>query len=265
MANKPEALFARDGDRVSPSRLTGGPWSPDAQHGGAPASLLAGEIQRTPADGDMALVRMTVELLRPVPIAPLRLQCSVIRPGKRVQVIEASLHHGETPVARAVGVRIRRGEFRLPPMDSFEQTPPPPEQVRPARMFARAGSFANDAVEIRAVKGDFSEAGPGQAWFRLRTSVLEGIDPTPVETACAAADFGNGLSNWDPDRNWLFINPDLTVYFARPPEGRWIFLDAATMLHATGTGMAESRMSDRSGRFGRSVQSLLVEPNQESR
>ena len=156
MANKPEALFARDGDRVSPSRLTGGPWSPDAQHGGAPASLLAGEIQRTPADGDMALVRMTVELLRPVPIEPLRLQCSVIRPGKRVQVVEASLHHGETPVARAVGVRIRRGEFRLPPMDSFEQTPPPPEQVRPARMFARAGSFANDAVEIRAVKGDFS-------------------------------------------------------------------------------------------------------------
>jgi len=36
-----DAIFARDGALFVPSELARGPWSPQAQHGGAPAALLA--------------------------------------------------------------------------------------------------------------------------------------------------------------------------------------------------------------------------------
>ena len=36
-----EAIFVREGDRFLPTDLARGPWSPEAQHGGAPAALLA--------------------------------------------------------------------------------------------------------------------------------------------------------------------------------------------------------------------------------
>ena len=254
-----DALFVRDGDEVAPTGLTGGPWSPEAQHGGPPAALMAGEIERS-LRYEMAIVRITVELLRPVPLEPFIIHTAVIRPGRRMQVMEAQLHRADKLVARAFAVCIRKSEIEPPTDQLSEPVPPPPSQGDPARMFARAGGFVNDAMEIQMLAGDFIEPGPGKAWFRLRVPVVEGTEPTPVETTCAAADCGNGVSNWSPDRSWLFINPDLTVYFARPPEGQWVLLDSVTMLHTSGTGLAESRLFDLSGRFGRSAQSLLVEP-----
>lgn len=42
------ALYVPDGDQLVPTELTGGPWSPDAQHGGAVASLLARAVEAVP-------------------------------------------------------------------------------------------------------------------------------------------------------------------------------------------------------------------------
>jgi hypothetical protein len=255
-----EALFARDGDLVVPSRLTEGPWTPDAQHGGAPATLLAGEIERAPSLAEMLLVRLTVELLRPVPLRPMRLDVGVERPGKRVQLVRATLHEGDLEVARAHGVRMRHRAVELPFDQGDESRPVPPEEATPAEYFDAAGAFAMEAMEIRVARGGFRKPGPASAWFRLRVPVVEGTEPTPVEVTVAAADFGNGISIWDPSRKWLFINPDLTVHMARPPSGEWVYLDSVTRIHETGTGLAESALYDAEGRFGRSLQSLLVEP-----
>ena len=41
----PAAVFHRDGDLFVPTELARGPWSADAQHGGAPAALLARAIE----------------------------------------------------------------------------------------------------------------------------------------------------------------------------------------------------------------------------
>ena len=64
----------------------------------------------------MVVTRLTVELLRPVPIAPLRIVTRLGRPGKKVQVVEASLVVVEsgTEVARATGLRMRRGRVLIP-------------------------------------------------------------------------------------------------------------------------------------------------------
>jgi hypothetical protein len=208
----------------------------------------------------MMLARISVEILRPVPVRPMSLSVEVRRPGKKVQLIEATLSEGDRPIVHAVGLRLRRAKLDLP----FETQPrtewPHPADTPTSAFFPNPGAFGEEAMETRSVEGDFNVPGPAKVWFRLRVPVLEGHKTSPVENAVAAADFGNGVSNLDPDLTWLFINPDLNVRFARPPDGEWVLLDSVSHLYATGTGLAESALYDLTGRFGRSTQSLLVEP-----
>jgi acyl-CoA thioesterase len=84
-------------------------------------------------------------------------------------------------------------------------------------------------------------------------------EPTGVQRAAAAADFGNGVSWVLPFEDWIFLNPDLTMHLARPPVGEWIGLDAHTVPSDQGMGLAESAMYDERGRLGRAVQSLLLQ------
>ena len=109
------------------------------------------------------------------------------------------------------------------------------------------------------MEGAFEIPGPGTAWVRLRVPVVDDEDPSPVVRAAAAADLGNGLSSVLRQRDWLYINPDLTVQLARPPAGEWIALRSVTYPGTTGAGVAESALYDAAGRFGRATQSLLIE------
>jgi hypothetical protein len=117
--------------------------------------------------------------------------------------------------------------------------------------------FAPDAIEIRFVAGGFG-GGPATAWFRLRRPLVDGEQPSPLQRLAAAGDFGNGISavlSWD---EYVFINPDLTLYVERQPEGNWICLESRTTLAPGGTGTAESVLWDEHGRIGRASQALLV-------
>ena len=87
-----DAIYERDGELFVPSELARGPWTPEAQHGGPPAALLARAIERFEDGERMFVARMTVELLRPVPIAPLTVESRFARPGRKVQP-----HRGFSP------------------------------------------------------------------------------------------------------------------------------------------------------------------------
>ena len=84
--------------------------------------------------------------------------------------------------------------------------------------------------------------------------------PSPFQRLAAAGDFGNGISatlSWD---DYLFINPDLTLYIEREPVGEWICLESETRIARDGIGVAESVLYDERGRVGRATQALLVAP-----
>ena len=119
--------------------------------------------------------------------------------------------------------------------------------------------FAPDALEIRFVAGTFG-GGPSTAWFRLRAPIVAGEEPSPLQRLAAAGDFGNGISTILPWDEYVFINPDLTLYIERPPVGEWIALEAQTTIAPDGIGTAESVLYDARGRVGRATQALLVAP-----
>jgi hypothetical protein len=84
--------------------------------------------------------------------------------------------------------------------------------------------------------------------------------PSPLQRLAAAGDFGNGISATLSWYEYLYINPDLTLYIEREPVGEWICLDSETRISAGGIGVAESVLYDVRGRVGRATQALLVAP-----
>ena len=260
----PNSIFSRDGNRFVPSDLARGPWSPQAQHGGAPAALLATLSERFEDGEAMFVSRLTIELLRPVPIGPLAVRSRMARPGRKVQLVETSLIHADTEVARCVALRIRRAELSLPANLPSVAPPPGPaggiDRQPPWSAQVSYVAFHNSGVEHRFVSGSFDQPGPATDWIRLRVPLIEGEETSPLSRVAAAADFGNGIS-WVLNRNdgYSFINPDLTIYVHRHPTGEWVCLDAQTFVQPHGVGLAESMIFDQQGPIGRAAQSLLIE------
>jgi len=259
-----DALFVRNGDVVQPSTLTAGPWDPTAQHGGAPAALLAHVLDEVPSIVPMRIARLTIELLRPVPLTSLRFATSVLRDGKKVQLSQAALFSDDVEVARATALRMRTASLPTAPPLSPIPTPPGPESggasQPPWNTTTDYPSYHRDAVEHRFVEGTFAEPGPATDWIRLRVPLFPGVEPSPVARVAAAADFGNGIS-WELSREerWIFINPDLTIHLSRLPAGEWVCLQSVTHAADDGTGLAESRLFDERGVIGRSLQSLFLD------
>lgn len=257
------ALFERDGDRYVPSRLTTGPWDPGAQHGGAPAALLTHHIEQLDSPVPMNLVRASFELLRPVPVQPLGTRTEIIREGKRVQLIGASLVADGIEVMRATCLRIRDTRLGLPDDLAVDDAAPPgPEHgVETAFLGEPVAdvAFHTHANEIRFVEGGFDRPGPATAWIRLKVPVVDDQPTSPMVRLASASDFGNGLSWVLPRLEWTFVNPDLTVHAHRAPEGEWIGLRSRTFPGDRGSATAESELYDGRGRVGRAVQSLYLD------
>jgi acyl-CoA thioesterase len=257
-----DALFEREGDHYRPTDLSRGPWDPDALHGGPVAALVAGAVEDCvpPAEG-FQVARLTVELVRPVPVAPLSVRARTTRPGRKIRLVEVSVAAGDVEVTRAVALLIRSTSLSLPGPPPAEEVVAPPERgVASATIRDAYVGFHNGAVDMAFVAGGFAEAGPATVWVRLRQPVVAGEPPSPLQRVAAAADFGNGVSRELDFGRWLFINPDLTIYLRRYPEGEWVCLDARTRNADTGMGLAESALYDERGLIGRSLQALLVEP-----
>jgi hypothetical protein len=120
--------------------------------------------------------------------------------------------------------------------------------------------FPGDGIEIRFVAGRFLEPGPTTAWFRLRVPLVAGEEPSGLQRLAAAADFPNGIATELSWTEYIFINPDLTLYVERRPVGDWICLDARMRVLDGGVGFSEAVLYDLEGRVGRSLQSLYVAP-----
>jgi hypothetical protein len=251
-----DAFYALDGDRATPSELTRGPWDPDAQHAGPPSALLARAIELCEPREGMRVGRVTVEILAPVPIAPLTLSASVVRPGRSVEMVEASLTGPDGDVMRARGWRL--AETGITADWEQDEAPPGPEDAAALEFFATGERVGwHTAMEILFARGKFLEPGPATVWMRPRVALVEGEEFTPLQRVMVAADGGNGVSaplDWS---GFIFINTDLTVHLLRPPVGEWVCLDAVT--HVDGIGMTDTALWDERGRIGRAAQTLLVQ------
>lgn len=261
MHEDPRSFYVADGAAFVPTGLTRGPWSPDHQHAGPPSALLAAVVERG-LPRDMVVTRLTVELLRPIPIAPLRVAVAPLRTGRKVHWLTADLSDAADggPLARAHALCIRRAPLALPV--SGDPVADPVAAPADSRSF-KFDFFTGDVgyhtgMELRLARGTFG-SGNVAVWMRMRQPLLEGEAPSPLQRVMIAADSGNGVSMALDPRKFTFVNPDLTVYLHRRPAGEWICLDARTIPQERGIGIADTRLLDEQGPIGRSVQSLVID------
>lgn len=257
-----DAFYIDEGDnRFTPTEWTIGPWGPDAQHGGPPAALLGRAIEHCDPRPDFQVARVVFDILRPVPISRLQVEARVVRPGKRVELVEASISADGKEVMRASAWRIRTAEIPLDHDYAVGEAPPGPDEGVDMDSFDPTGNSTYlTAMEWRFVAGSFLEPGPATCWLRAAYPLVLGEDISALGRVLIAADSASGISNTLDWRDWLFVNPDLSVYIHRLPVGEWVCLDAVTNPERHGVGMTSSVIHDERGPIGRTLQSLFITP-----
>jgi acyl-coenzyme A thioesterase PaaI-like protein len=211
VSDEPESVFIPEGDgRYTPTEYARGPWDPGAQHGGAPATLIAGAFERMQPGAELPFARLSFSFLRPVPLAPLTLTTRIVRPGRRVQELEAELRavgpdggeagsaggsegggaksaggpEGGELVCRAHALRLVPAPDELPALalqvvETHEPPPLPRREEGHSVAFAPGGgeyrSFAASAMEMRflhgrPLKGQLPEVGVTSAHAPVGTA-----------------------------------------------------------------------------------------------
>lgn len=254
-----DSFYVRDGERFNSTGLTRGPWDDNAQHGGPPSALLGRAVEHVHRDG-WPVARFTVELLRPVPMAPLVTAARLVRPGRRVRYLEATMQDDDGQVARASAWQIRpTGDVRESGLEPLHHRPPGDEDGMPP--FAPdSGESYFTAMDWKLASGTAKSPGPAAVWMRMRVPLVAGEDPTPLVRVLVAADSGSGVSWLFPPDRYLFVNTELTVHLLRPLSGEWVLVDSVTRIGPQGVGLGETVLWDEGGRMGSARQALLMSP-----
>lgn len=252
----PTAFFLPESPgRFKATELTRGPWSPDHQHAGPPSALLAHAIEKTSRLTDGETGRITMDILRPIPIATLDVEARILRPGRRVEQLEAELSHEGEVLVRATAWRLRRGES---PAIGHEPAPDLGNAAPVDLPWWQDEVAYHRAFEWRLISGDVNAPGPAAVWTRQTAELVAGQAPTGLQRMLAMADAASGVSwtlAWDA---YLFPNLDYSLHLERPPAGEWMAMDAVTRIGPAGAGQCTAVLFDRDGRVGTSTQTLMV-------
>ena len=270
-----DPIFHRVGNRFVPTELARSPWGAGLLHGGPPAGLLARAIELARPESELQVARLTVDLFRPVPKQPLEVTTRIVRQGKRIAVIDASLLADGVEVCQASALLLRPSEIDLPeahlPPSLLHPRPHTlettgmsglmnPESAIPRSIRAadvQPGGGFHTTIEVKRVSG-MPGTGRATAWIRIPVPFVEGEETTPLVRMAATSDFGNALGHINSSAEAGFINADITLYLYRMPEGEWICLETASSGQPHGLGLVESVVHDENGPVGRVDQALIV-------
>ena len=248
-----------------PTDISRSAWGNALVHGGPPAGLLARTIERDFHRPGWRVARLTVDLVRPVPVAPLRVVTRSVREGRRIHAVEASLFAGDTEVTRASAVILMESDPPQPLPTDFHhhagEIPPPPTFEGEHLMGDEAVSFVGFHTTVRVdwTDGDArTRTGARGAWMRFPHPLVEGEATSAFAHLASLSDFGNALGGFETEGGWGYINVDITLYLNRAPRGDWFHLYSVARPATTGHGVITTTVSDADGYLGQVVQATLA-------
>lgn len=259
--DEPDAFFTTaDGEWFEPTAFTRGPWDPNACHAGPPTALLARASELAIPHQD--LVRLTVNLVRPIPFSGFRISSEVTRPGRTVSTTKMVLFDADDrEVVTAEGMHLTASAAPLDAPTSEYLAPDLTESVVgpfPIEQPAHDQMLFSDGVEVRYPPNEPTGPGPKRIWMKT-APILADETASPFQRICPLADCGNAVSrNADPNAGYQFMNTDLTIMIHRPPEGDWFGMDSVSRWEDTGHGISDSLLFDTQGAVGRALQTLLI-------
>lgn len=242
------SLFLRDGDTFHPTEWSLGTWGPDLLHGGPPAALLAHAIEPTRDDPALVFGRLTVDLFRPVRLAPLTTSVQVVRPKGRLKLVDAFLHQGDQVVARASCLMLRSNPEN-PAHEVLPQAVPHWDTLQTHTFVQRDHPTFTQATRGRKAV-DPATGRVTTLWLMLDADLLPGRPLTPFEYAAALSDYASPLGSMAGGLRPGFINADITLNLHRDMEGRWLALQGPGRIAHLGVGTHSAQLYDERGPLG---------------
>ena len=209
---------------------------------------------------DKPLIRLLVEIVRPIPMSGFRIGAVIARTGRTVTTTRIELHDDERSYALAEGLHLAEGEIGpvtshhsdlLDPVD----TVPGPFPIAPTH----DESFFGHSLETRYAPGmSHGTGGETFMWARSKVPLIADEQPSPFQAICPLADSGNGISWHEGTERMAFVNADLVLSLHRPPRGDWFGSHTVSFWEPNGIGRADAELFDVSGPVGRALQNLVL-------
>ena len=196
--------------------------------------------------------RLTFDLWRPAGLRAFGLATEMLRDGRKAKTMQMRLTDGEIEIGRCTALLTAQGsESPADPFSKADGVDAAPESGSPPPAFAQKWSRYFQNVSVRLIEGALEKPGPRRhgcglmfPWSRVK----------PTRRCCKAvqaADFSSGVGQIVDMREWTFINPEISLYFFRPPEGKWILIRSRTRAGANGAGLTTATLSDARARLRR--------------
>ena len=251
----PDAFYARLGENRFVSTLYAqGAWQPGEQHLAPASGLVLAEVERR-LPSDKLVSRASFDVLGVIHSGEFTIDVEVVRPGRSIELVEASMRHGNLTSIRARVWRLAAGDTAQ--VQGIEWAAlPPPAAMRPLELSSVWDGGYINSLETR--QAEDARPGRGRSWIRTRCPLVEGEADPPVAGFLKLVDTANGLVVRERPGSVFFANVDLTVHFIREPEAGWVGFDTRVNFGPTGLGETSSVLSDIRGPVGTAAQSLTV-------
>lgn len=254
------AYFIRESaTRFRPTEHVGGAWNPQEQHIAPVIGLLAHAIEhdfaQRRADG-LRLIRLTCDILGTIPLEAVEVTVEVIRPGRTIELVQATLSHGgrSAVIARAW----LSAEFTTATVagSALEHLP---ERTAMSRWGLNTNWPGKFVASIEIWRRELA-LGRVQFWVRSPLKLLADEPVSNTAQALSVIDVANGVAARVAPEQVAFPNLDLSVHLFRQPAGDWIGLDSTASLGPDGAGLTHSVLHDEHGPLGSLAQVLTVRP-----
>jgi hypothetical protein len=259
----PSAFFVVDGETFIPQSIARGPWGQTIS-GNYVGGLLGHVLERDAGDPSFQPTRLTVDLFRPAALAPVRVDTTVTRQGRRLKLVDAVMTQADHVVARASALFLRRGEQPADDIWSLPVSMPPvpatPDPI-PRGLAMLVWTYGKDDHSPGPGFGldAWAHAGPKHIWVRDIRPLIDGEELTPFTRAAMAGDMVSSLTHYGPS-GLQFINADYTLTLSRLPEGPYLGLSALTHYSHDGVATGTATIVDQRGPIGSGVANALSNP-----
>ena len=252
--------FERAGEsRFRASRHTQGAWSPDEQHIAPSLGLLAHLVEQ---DRDrrrndrLPLTRLSYDILGTVPVTEVDVSVRVLRPGRSIELVEATMTHG----GRTVLVLRAWLMQRFPTAHLAGSALPPIPGVDEMPTWDMSAAWPGGFIASAEVRRLAPAPGRSTAWVRTGVGLVAGEAASPAARAIGLLDIANGLAVRAEPSAVAFPNIDLTAHLFAEPRGEWLGFDTSVSFGPDGLGLTHSIIHDETGPIGSSAQMLTVRP-----
>ncbi|MFX1758949.1 thioesterase family protein [Rhodococcus sp. As11] len=237
----------------------GGAWNEAEQHIAPALGLIAHVIEcdrDTRRDDGLVIGRLSYDILGTVPVGPVVTTVEVLRPGRTIELVEATLAHDGRAIVRA-RAWLMQTRTTAEIAGTVLQSIPSPEDSEPwdPRTLWPGGFI--DSVEVRR-----TSSGPGRASFWVRTplALVDGEKVSGLAATAGLFDIANGMAVRADPSKVAFPNLDLTAHLFTEPRGEWVGFDTSVSFGADGIGLTSTVLHDTTGPIGTMSQILTVRP-----